>query len=129
MSNQKLSSLAKSGSNRPFNPQGFVDAKGQFVPLVKPRGARHAIGVGTIGMIEDQLYDLGIDADVIAAVEIIAAAWEAVALEPTIRAEAEAEAVKAKAEAAKAEAEAEAVKAKAEADKAVRRGGLSSFAK
>jgi type IV pilus biogenesis protein CpaD/CtpE len=107
MSNQKLSSLCKSVSNRPFQPGGFVDAKGQFVALVKPRGARHSISLATVAMIEDELLGLGVDTSKVA---IVAAAYEAVAMEAQIRAEH----VKAKAE-PKAEPKA--------------KGGLASFVK
>lgn len=54
MSNQKLSAVAqRSQLAQDFTPGGFVDAKGVFVPLVKVRGARHAIGIGTALMIEN----------------------------------------------------------------------------
>ena len=122
MSTQKLSSMVKNGSNRNFNPQGFIDGKGVYVPLVKPNQAKHAVSIKTIGMIEDQLYDLGVDPAIIARVEIVAAGHEALALESTIREEHEAE--KAKAEAGNGKAEAEAEKAKV-----VRKGALSSFGK
>lgn len=84
MSAQKLSSLCKSVSNRPFSPGGFIDAKGQFVALVKPRGARHAISLATVSMIEDDLQGLGVDTSKVA---VIVAAYEAVSMESEVRAE------------------------------------------
>lgn len=54
MSTQKLSAVAqRSQLAQDFAPGGFVDKKGVFVPLVKVRGARHAIGIGTALMIEN----------------------------------------------------------------------------
>lgn len=93
MSNQKLSAVAqRSQLAQDFTPGGFVDAKGVFVPLIKVRGARHAIGIGTALMIEND-YAAFIAAAVAACDPEHEAAMRAAQAEAArLKAEAEAEA-------------------------------------
>jgi hypothetical protein len=132
MATQKLSSLVKTASNRLFSPDGFIDKSGKYVPLVRPKDAKRSLGLGTVGMIQDNLLSLGVDEDTVLAVDIIAAAYEAIALEDDVRAaHATKEAAAAKAAAAKAKADEDESKAYAAAVKPtnppVRKAVLSSF--
>ncbi len=57
MSNSpKLSEVFTGRDSSTFTASGFVDKNGRFVPLVKVRGARHALSVAVIADIERE-YD------------------------------------------------------------------------
>jgi hypothetical protein len=52
----KLSEVFVGRDSSTFTASGFVDKNGRFVPLVKVRGARHALSVAVIADIERE-YD------------------------------------------------------------------------
>jgi hypothetical protein len=61
----KLSEVFTGRDSSTFTASGFVDKNGRFVPLVKVRGARHALSVAVIADIEreyDALIKTAIDA-------------------------------------------------------------------